>query len=1002
MGVVRRLLEAVLVLTLLAAPVLGEQTLFNHYSFQFEDTAILTSAADTEFDSYAQGGYFIGPNPPYRQTNSNPPISAPLPFDPTNNLQINYRVYLPVYTEGSLIFKNKFRVGDHIILQKADETKAIIMSAGKLACPGNTQDATTGNYPFCVYDRDGNLIYSSRTSNNWGEYGELTTKWASRYNGATCPAFTGSPDSILWCGSAAPTIHVYPGDRLFFYSDTNRRLNGYQTGIQLTALEQCDTYQTTDHDTDAGICRDCPAVGAGGVGEKSWRQDVADAGLPLRIANGTSLWPTTNQPQACCGDDSNDCGKRLEDAYLCAKDTNGNYSWEEAAAKKGNVVSLDACSTPPKRFLSNGTGWVECGWQTFSPHNPIFLNSVSGNLAEPDAEYACLYNYYGSAYSNSGVYVCCPQGTCGSGATRLTTGDALLPNLGYNLKIPGIGPAQTESQYFPPNYLQLDDPNQAGFQHKANINIPYYRYIFCTDHSTFAADLDSENITCGKARFNNAKLNISWTGSKCCGDLLGSSYNDPGKAGACYLGEPLNNSWGPGKGGKVKAINGTLRACDPSAAYSPSDPTLLLKDENNANLVQMTSTCAYDSKTAMYCDIDGYWKNTAQAPPLRLSKVAPTQAAAKSTACCPTNTCWDGASCYPDQSTNSSSAPPKGDGYRCIAGAWTLAYAKTKPHSAALTTDPQNNPAQTGYCPRSDQCFVSANGNATDNDQPAKNPQCIASSRFIGDDYCESGQWTTRTRLLALTMLKTVGKGTDFTLYCGPAKDTLNYYKTTIGATAVESFFVNTSRLRPGFNQVCVLQKGGNYLIGLSYNGGYVGAKQSLSTLFPTFSCTPGQGLTACGSKGWVDDQLGIAIASTAPQTYTIANPNPEATFIQPQIDSLFTTLPKAEPGFSYGFKGDGLNLNWLYIQRKNGQEAFATIDEGTLIARYTPPDTAKQKLCDAINGLRSRYFTGKDSSDTACAKTATEAAIIVSGYQTATFNPYQLWPDASGRMRPP
>lgn len=1074
MGFVRIGVGLVFLLALLSSFVLAElppfeEQVFDWYFYRFEDGKYLDPPLDVDGYNTATSDVTVAPDV---RTKTTIPIQTYLPYDTSQTLTVYYRTKLIINLEGNLTFKNNFTRGTTVILKKAEDgTTTLLMASKDTGCPGNNP-STGVNYPFCVYDRDGNLIYSWRTGakgiNSYAS-GLSVSGWRTR-----CPYWSGSPDNTaLNCGTATPSVHVYLGDEIYFSDDRDLRIEGWGSGMRLTAFGTCDNYQTTDYDTDAGKCYGCPYTGGGSggyvgaeAGNRSWSQEVSEI--------------ASVQPQACCGDDSyengwvvttlGDDGRVNDSRYLCARNSAGKFDWYDATAHKGTAVPI-VYAFVNSSILSNGTTWARtCGpygdgypeysesrWWGQQPGgmqsrpyqlaemgattNPYHLPGIGDN--DLGADYLCLTdNASRPDASTPALYSCgCPQDGCGDGTTRLRAGEAVKPNHGWKIQLPNITALRvwqcvaqlgyqghsdiqwwleytslttntpprsncgffyntTLSMVYPPNYLDFKWPLVYP-----NLPFPYYDSIFCTDHNTFAANLDGEEVTCDSARVLNPRLNISWTGNKCCGDLRLGSYNDPGGDGACYLGEPHwnGNFDGAFQDQKLNVQNGTIYACDPGARLNPYNSSAILKDEQGKDVVKITSTCVYDSASGLYCDTDGIWKNpeSPETPPLKNSTVPASWIAAQPLGCCTDTTCWNGSVCFEDQTNNTLSPAPRGDGYRCIAGNWSLSFPKTEQHSAPLT---QEDPTPLlGWCPHNNQCLF-LNTTSVDPNYPIQptSLQCVASGQYFDDDYCANGSWSTRTKLVALAMLKTVG-AEDFTIYCGPAETTLGYFDSSIGAA-------NNIQSLPGllssFNNICVLQKGSSYLIGLSYNGNFTDAKNSLSPLFPTFSiCTPGSGLTACGQKGWVDAQNGFVIASSIPVVYTIRTADPEGAFITPHAGSLFETLPTAKPSFSYAFKSDGLNLNWLYVQRKNGKTAFATIDEGTLLALYTPPDLAKQKLCDAITALQFRKLIVIDyagPSDVACVRDSTKVALIAFGSKDGPVDPYHLWPDTSGRLRLP
>ncbi len=150
-------------------------------------------------------------------------------------------------------------------------------------------------------------------------------------------------------------------------------------------------------------------------------------------------------------------------------------------------------------------------------------------------------------------------------------------------------------------------------------------------------------------------------------------------------------------------------------------------------------------------------------------------------ACCPQNWCWNGYTCVEPMDPYSKRAEhtPDGRDYRCIKGEWTALPPKM---------DWKN--LDWGFCQQPEQCYViSAEGHAeraqTNVSEFTKQllattslpenavvdapvfPSCLNNGEYLFDNYCENGNWTSRTKFLAAKMLGfAVGTGNSYSLYC--------------------------------------------------------------------------------------------------------------------------------------------------------------------------------------------------------------------------------------------
>lgn len=170
--------------------------------------------------------------------------------------------------------------------------------------------------------------------------------------------------------------------------------------------------------------------------------------------------------------------------------------------------------------------------------------------------------------------------------------------------------------------------------------------------------------------------------------------------------------------------------------------------------------------------------------------------------CCPNDYCWNGKDCINSEiyMTNTTKLPLFLDnmeqGYRCIASDsaadWVYSEVKSTPYNL-----------QNGYCPRSDMCLVSTSNINTNYIEYG----CVEDRIFTGNDYvtnhsikkdefgeypgleqnvdflCNNGSWTSRTKELALMLIKIGENSTKpFVVFCdnpqnkGINESSLNYY----------------------------------------------------------------------------------------------------------------------------------------------------------------------------------------------------------------------------------
>lgn len=144
-------------------------------------------------------------------------------------------------------------------------------------------------------------------------------------------------------------------------------------------------------------------------------------------------------------------------------------------------------------------------------------------------------------------------------------------------------------------------------------------------------------------------------------------------------------------------------------------------------------------------------------------------------ACCPTNYCWNGYACVEPMGFYTSISEHIGEGrdYRCIDGNWEAATKKTD--WAGLSNG--------GFCEQEGQCFVMDSADPDSDSQytaaefyQGRYPTCINNGEYILDNYCDDGEWSSRTKIVASKLIEANENGRDYTVYCTNYKDALTEY----------------------------------------------------------------------------------------------------------------------------------------------------------------------------------------------------------------------------------
>ncbi len=174
---------------------------------------------------------------------------------------------------------------------------------------------------------------------------------------------------------------------------------------------------------------------------------------------------------------------------------------------------------------------------------------------------------------------------------------------------------------------------------------------------------------------------------------------------------------------------------------------------------------------------------------------------------------------------------------------WGIALVLLVPLvSAQLPTGAYWQPAVVAYswdfsmgsvCTQESQCLLHVQGNPQyDGDMQrwftspdAKEwPKCLNDGQSILDYRCENGNWSTRTKHLALQLLQYAESNapTDFTLFCDSYDRVLNQYQYLVQNVLVEDYLRDScsvfGKKVPCINNLCVLKTPSTVVIGTTLN----------------------------------------------------------------------------------------------------------------------------------------------------------------------------------------
>lgn len=524
----------------------------------------------------------------------------------------------------------------------------------------------------------------------------------------------------------------------------------------------------------------------------------------------------------------------------------------------------------------------------------------------------------------------------------------------------------------------------------ASLNKTYY----CRPDRKFATDLDvpdsqaSDKALIGKNKATCEKAGFTWTGTKCCSedDDANEYYSDPNGLGGCWDKKPIASiSFVEGTDNSVVNYNGEFHGCtlDKSNFNRNNDNLLNLADTHTGvQLITNHDYCFNDPENNYYCSYTEKWLPTEGADKTHVS-FAPLNNPKQTAECCAKTECWDGSQCVANQKSNPS-AQPIGNSSRCIDGEWTESQITTAVDGAT-----------SGYCPGKTQCLVNIFG-------ANEASQCINSSSYVNDNYCENGVWSSRTKLLALKLLKI--KSGDFTLSCGSKENELNNLQYLTESNEVAANILANLQT----NNFCILKTGDKIIAASSINRNLEEIPGSSISIFGVSGCADGLiddgQYHSCDStnKVWFNKRLKSFIYSTT----AISVPSEQETFnsfmefIGSPIINIINSIKRLiiNPPFDDSYLRGIKKFDKLYMAQQGGKTIKGTIegaDFKNAVIEYTGFEA---DIC----AFAEQYSQAKKdvSSGLSCKKEGNTYYVLVQGSRLTNINPESIWPDLTSKLR--
>ncbi len=151
-------------------------------------------------------------------------------------------------------------------------------------------------------------------------------------------------------------------------------------------------------------------------------------------------------------------------------------------------------------------------------------------------------------------------------------------------------------------------------------------------------------------------------------------------------------------------------------------------------------------------------------------------------------------------------------------------------------------------------------------------PRCVNNTQSILDYVCEKGNWTTRTKRLALQLLRLAQDTSpdSHTLFCDSYESVLNKYDYLVKNVLVEEYLGSTceigSRQVPCINSVCVLKTPATIAVGATLNVPVNHTTRSFLLALDRNAdlcknANPAAaGFVSCGSNVWYNPSLNAVI----------------------------------------------------------------------------------------------------------------------------------------------
>lgn len=768
--------------------------------------------------------------------------------------------------------------------------------------------------------------------------------------------------------------------------------------------------------------------------------------------------------QQCCGDDKNDCGMISKRVLMCSVNSEGEGTWLSTTTNVGGIryvgcANAEYFSDGNTWTKCDGAWWVPDKKVKNSQY--ICIGRGKESIAECCGDYSCnsvASEAFGGRRLATGqtinpsdfvneaesITAPAPKGTCmllnplgkiecGSGSEDASCVCISSATIQERFQSCGEVPKdvcetrgedttchqEMETVCTALYRCNATEPVECGGIQGKNCPSGYFckyntnqitgnvvssgdaKTYYCRSDGKFVHDLDTPSLQIGDTALNtkNEKTcksaGFTWTGTKCCSeaDDPNEYYNDPEGAGGCWDGKPVpkdqNLAFGfvDGTGNSVASHNGEFHGCaiDKKNFNTNNDNLLEIPDKHTgAPLIANHDYCFTDPDNTYYCSFTERWIRTDGTDRTHFS-YAPVQNAKQAGECCAQYECWDGENCRQNQKNIAigSDAQPV-NGYRCIDGQWTISGAKSTPDNSVG-----------GFCPSDSQCLLNPSARN-------ESVQCIKDGDYAEDNYCEKGNWSSRTKLLALKLLEL--KSGDYTLFCDNRNNTLNNLQFLTGSGELVSNVLEGLQA----NNFCIIKFGDDLIAATSINRKIEDiSRPSIMALGISGCNNPSipddDRFYACDSqKVWVNKAKKSFIYSTKEITLQSSQGLLSSfdRFLGSPIRNLIDSIKRliTNPPFDQSYVKGIKKFDKLYLTQQGGKSIIGSLEGKTIknaVIQYIGFDTDICKFVDQFNQAKKDI-----SSGVSCKKEGNNYYVLAQGGQFSNINPDLIWLDLTSKLR--